>query len=405
MAQTLEYAVTVAAPAAEVFRAFTRATPLRDWLCDVALADARPGGRIYLWWNRGYYTAGEYTALDPERRVSFTWAGRNEPARTQVDVQLAPRGGCTDVRLTHSGLGEGEEWDRARREFDRGWTAALENLQSLLETGQDLRYTRRPMLGVTLDDFNPAIAAELGVPVTEGVRITGVMPGMAAAAAGLQGNDVLVSVNGQPVVDYPALVATTQDKRAGDTVEVDYYRGNEHRTVPMTLSARWLPEIPATPRELAEAIRNMNVELMAELRREVEGVPEDQARVRPDNHSWSAMEVMAHLVVNERETHAWLADMINDDERFSDRYTNSTSVNARVDAVVTVHASVGAMIQAVRDALTETEEIVANMPDEVTAHRGNYWRIGHNLLQNDQHWHEHMEQIQDALTYAQQEIA
>ncbi len=53
MTQTLEFAVAVAAPPAEVFRAFTRATPLRDWLCDVALADARPGGRIYLWWNRG----------------------------------------------------------------------------------------------------------------------------------------------------------------------------------------------------------------------------------------------------------------------------------------------------------------------------------------------------------------
>ncbi len=51
MAQSLEYQRTVNAPVAEAYRAFTRATPLRDWLCDVALADARPGGRIYLWWN------------------------------------------------------------------------------------------------------------------------------------------------------------------------------------------------------------------------------------------------------------------------------------------------------------------------------------------------------------------
>ena len=41
MTQTLEYRRSVRAPAAEAYRAFTRATPLRDWLCDVSLADAR----------------------------------------------------------------------------------------------------------------------------------------------------------------------------------------------------------------------------------------------------------------------------------------------------------------------------------------------------------------------------
>ncbi len=349
--------------------------------------------------------AGEYTALEPERRVTFTWTGRGEPARTEVDVQLEPRGACTDVRLTHSGLGDGEAWERARREFDRGWTAALENLQSLLETGQDLRYTRRPMLGVTLDDFNPVVAAALGVPVPEGVRITGVMPGMAAAGAGMRGNDVLVSVNGEPVVDYPNLVAATQDKRAGDTVEVAFYRGSDYRTAAMVLSARWLPEIPPTPADLAAALRSMNAGLMEELRQAVEGVPQEQAEARPGSHDWSALEVMAHLVVNERETHAWLADMINDDERFSDRYTNATSVNARVDAVVAVHPTIEEMLKAVRDALTETEQIVANMPEEATVHRGNYWRIAHNLVQNDQHWHEHVEQIQAALEHAKQATA
>jgi aspartate aminotransferase-like enzyme len=43
---------------------------------------------------------------------------------------------------------------------------------------------------------------------------------------------------------------------------------------------------------------------------------------------------------------------------------------------------------------------VAALPDEVVAHKGNYWRIGHNLLQNDQHWREHLEQVEDALRKA-----
>lgn len=397
MAESLEYTVSVAAPATEVFRAFTRATPLRDWLCDVALADARPGGRIYLWWNRGYFAAGEYTTLDPGRRVTFTWMGRNEPTRTEVDVRLEPQGACTSVRLVHSGIGEGEAWARPREEFARGWQAALENLQSLLETGQDLRYTRRPMLGILLDDFSPEAAAELGVPVTEGVRITNAMPGMAAADAGLQGNDILVRVAGQPVVDYLSLVTALQGKRAGDTVQIGYYRGSEYYSAPMTLSTRWLPEIPEAPVDLAAALRELNVGLLSQLRDALAGATDEQAQASVDEHNWSALEVMAHLLTTERENHVWIADLINDDERFSDRYTNSTSVTARVDALVAVHTSVEGMLRAVADGLHETEAMVARLPAELVAHRGNYWRIGHNLLQNDQHWQEHMDQIKATL--------
>lgn len=401
MTRTLEYSISVAAPAAEVFRAFTRATPMRDWLCDVALADARLGGRIYLWWNRGYYAAGEYTALEPERRVTFTWLGRNEAAPTEVDVRIEARNGCTDVLLTHAGLGEDAGWERAAAEFDRGWTLALENLQSLLETGQDLRYTRRPMLGVTLDDFNPTIAAELGVPVGQGVRITSTLPGMAADAAGLQGNDVLITIDGRPIGDYPALVTALQGKRAGDTVEVGYYRGRAHHSGPMMLSGRWLPDIPPTAPELAAALREMNVKLIEELHGALAGVTDEQAQHKPDGHDWSVLEVVAHLVVTERETHVWLADLINDDERFSDRYTNATSVHARVDAIVAVRPTLRQMSDAVQEALAETVAMIERLPEETVAHKGNYWRIGHQLLQNDQHWHEHLAQIKDALAMSQ----
>lgn len=403
MAQALEFNLTVVATATEVFRAFTRATPLRDWLCDVASADARPGGRIYLWWNRGYFAAGEYTVLEPVHRLTFTWMGRGDPDHTEVDVQLEPRGACTDLRLVHSGLGEGEAWARTRAEFERGWTLALENLQSLLETGQDLRYTRRPMLGVTLDEFNPEVAAGLGVPATEGVRITSTVPGLAAADAGLQANDVVVTMGDRPVSDYPSLVAALQGARAGDTLQVGFYRGSSYQSAAMTLSARWLPEIPATPAEMAAALRAMHAELPPELRKVLAGATDEQASVKPLGTSWSALETMAHLVTTEREAHLWLADMINDDERFSDRYTNATSVGAWVDALVATYPTVEGMLAALTAALSETAALVERLPEEVMAHKGNYWRIGHNLLQNDQHWHEHIEQIGDAVERAKQE--
>ena len=92
--------------------------------------------------------------------------------------------------------------------------------------------------------------------------------------------------------------------------------------------------------------------------------------------------------------------MINDDERFSDRYTNSSALTARVNALVAVHPTISGQLAAVRSALAETEAMVAALPEDVVMRKGNYWRIGHNLLQGDQHWKEHVDQVEDALRKA-----
>ena len=92
--------------------------------------------------------------------------------------------------------------------------------------------------------------------------------------------------------------------------------------------------------------------------------------------------------------------MISDDERFADRYTNSAALTARVNAVLAVRPTVVGQLQAVREALAETEAMVAALPEELVRHKGNYWRIGHNLLQSDQHWKEHLEQVEQALRKA-----
>ncbi|UCC62882.1 MAG: SRPBCC domain-containing protein, partial [Anaerolineae bacterium] len=169
--ETLTFERTVNAPASQVYRAFTSATALREWFCDAALADPRPGGRLYFWWNQGYYACGEFTALTEDQQIAFTWHGRGEPDTTRVGVSLEPANEETRVTVTHSGIGTGAAWAETVKQFERGWEVGLENLQSVLETGRDLRYVRRPMLGVTVDEFNAETAAQLGVPVTEGIRL------------------------------------------------------------------------------------------------------------------------------------------------------------------------------------------------------------------------------------------
>src|SRR6266480_463829 len=94
----------------EVYRAFTNKIALQDWLCNSADVDPRIGGRIYLWWDKGYHSSGIYTDLERGKTVAFTWRGPGDPEATEVRVSLTPLGeGATHLTLAHTGLGPGDE--------------------------------------------------------------------------------------------------------------------------------------------------------------------------------------------------------------------------------------------------------------------------------------------------------
>ena len=68
------------------YRAFTNATELRGWLCNVATVVTRPGGRLFMGWDCGFSSSGESTSVDPGKEVSFSWFGKGDPAQTPVEV-------------------------------------------------------------------------------------------------------------------------------------------------------------------------------------------------------------------------------------------------------------------------------------------------------------------------------
>ena len=396
---------TIHAPASEVYRAFTRSVAVREWMSDGAVVDARPVGRLYVWWNSGYYAAGEFTALEPERRVAFTWQGRGEPGVSQVEILLAAAGDGAEVTLTHSGFGAGDAWEKARGESQRGWTQGTTNLKAVLETGQDLRFVLRPMLGIYVDEFDAEIAARLGVPVSEGTRLGGVVEGMGAQAAGLQAGDVIVAIAGRPTDNYPSLVSALQPHRAGDRVPVEFYRGSERRTTEMTLSRRPIPDVPAAPAELAEAVRRRQAELFAELESCLAGVTDVEAAHHPAAGEWNVLEVIAHLIAGEIENQILIGDLLNDDERWSDRFENPTNVAARVQAMAEATPSLAEMVAAFKRRLAETAAMLAALPPAFVAHKGTCWRLGLNMLtqlQGPAHVQEHAAQIRAAVAAARQ---
>ena len=397
--RTLTLEQVVPAPPDAVYRAFTNSSALREWLADMATTVPREGGRFYVAWNDGFYAAGSFTKLQPGKGIAFTWQGREQPAPVTVRVTLAPEGEAgTHVLLRVEGLGEGEAWDVTAAVTAKGWRDSLENLASVMATGEDLRFTRRPMLGILVGEFNEKLASELGVPVTTGIRLDSVLEGMGAAAAGLQPGDVLVAVNGADVSDWPSLVTALSAHRAGDTVEVIYYRGPEKQSTAMTLSGRPIPQLPATLKELADAARERFRQIEVELDSFFEGVGDSAALFKPGPDEWSAAEVLAHILQGERYRHYWLAELAGGHEGWHDDWGGN--VHAQVAATVRAYPTVNALLDELKRHHLETVAFIEQMPAEFADRRGSFWRLAYELLDTPQHHRDHLEQMRAAIEQA-----
>lgn len=118
----------VAAPVQEVWRAYTTPEDIRqwntaspDWHTTAASVDLRPGGRFSSRMEAkdgsfGFDFAGEYTAVEPHRRIGYSFGER----QAEVTFAEGPQGVTVtvafDPETTHP-----EEQQRA------GWQAILDN--------------------------------------------------------------------------------------------------------------------------------------------------------------------------------------------------------------------------------------------------------------------------------------
>ncbi len=397
--KTLTFKRTVKAPAEMVFRLWTRTSALRQWFCDAAQIEPRKGGRVYLAWNGGYYAAGQVTRADPNKALAFTWAGQGEPAPTSVKVTLKEKAGATQVTVAHAGVGAGKAWAATAQAIAAGWAAGLENLQSVLETGEDLRVVRRPMLGIlNMNVLDAAAAQKLGVPAKEGISIGGTVPGMGAEAAGLQENDVVISIGGKKTNTFGKLQAALAACRAGDTVPVVFYRGAEKLTRPMTLSRRPLPPVPADGPALAEAVRALHQREMTGLEAILQGVSEAEAGRRPGPDAWSIKEVLAHVLSGERATLDTVAEMLTDSGRWYDDFDNEPV--ALGAGFMAVYPTWPELVQQIKIAHAQQEAMYVAIPAAVFAQPRLAWQLMFNLLQGPTHIETHYHQLQAALAAA-----
>ncbi|MNF45504.1 putative periplasmic serine endoprotease DegP-like precursor [compost metagenome] len=98
----------------------------------------------------------------------------------------------------------------------------------------------RGWLGVVIQEVNKDLAESFGLDKPAGALVAQVLEGGPAAKGGLQVGDVILSMNGQPIVlsaDLPHLVGAL---KPGSKIDLDVVRGGSRKTLTMAIGA--LPE-------------------------------------------------------------------------------------------------------------------------------------------------------------------
>ncbi|HEX8036516.1 MAG TPA: SRPBCC domain-containing protein [Ktedonobacterales bacterium] len=132
--RSIEKDMFIKATPERVFQALTEKAELERWFVQTAEIDLRVGGAIRLEWAPGMFETGTIIALEPPHRLSYTWEAF-EPSPTTVTFELTAKNDGTRLHLSHTGVGEGEDWDAYYSSVNPGWNMHLTNLTAWLETG------------------------------------------------------------------------------------------------------------------------------------------------------------------------------------------------------------------------------------------------------------------------------
>lgn len=130
-----------------------------------------------------------------------------------------------------------------RRGFGRG----QQGLQVVTPASAFAQYLagdikKRGVMGVSVEALAPKVAEAMGMKGQRGVVVTQVTPGSGADEAGIEAQDILMSVDGTKVGDPAGLQKALRGKAPGTEVDVTLVRmsdtGPEQKTVKVKLTAR-----------------------------------------------------------------------------------------------------------------------------------------------------------------------
>jgi serine protease Do len=110
---------------------------------------------------------------------------------------------------------------------------AIEVKDQIVSTG----HVAHARLGVTVQPLTQALADSFHIKSPNGALVSSVVPDSAADKAGLRAGDVIIKVDGKPVVDSGDLASRISMHKPGDKTGIEYYRDGRDSNVDVKLAA------------------------------------------------------------------------------------------------------------------------------------------------------------------------
>ncbi|BBI61128.1 hypothetical protein HSBAA_24340 [Vreelandella sulfidaeris] len=102
----------------------------------------------------------------------------------------------------------------------------------------------RGWLGIEAQALSRELAASFGLQTPQGVIVAGVVSGGPAAQAGLEPGDVLLAVDGQPILDARSTMSEIASIPPGTSLPLTIVRSGERMEMTLEVGERPLPAIP-----------------------------------------------------------------------------------------------------------------------------------------------------------------
>jgi S1-C subfamily serine protease len=97
-------------------------------------------------------------------------------------------------------------------------------------------YFARPYMGVQVQAINPSIAQRYNLPVQWGAYVVRFTKNSPASNTGITVGDIIVRIGKIALDEKTQFVNALFSYQPGDTIEVEFIRGNNHMTVNMQLT-------------------------------------------------------------------------------------------------------------------------------------------------------------------------
>jgi len=104
-------------------------------------------------------------------------------------------------------------------------------VQELIDSGR----VERGILGVSIVEITPSLAESFGLAVDHGIGLQTVEAGGPADDAGLERGDIIVKLAGDEITNSGDLFKALTANRAGEKVQVEFYRGGKLERAEVTL--------------------------------------------------------------------------------------------------------------------------------------------------------------------------